>query len=269
MTACCKFMIIVGGCLILSGCGASAPETSSKKAREPWASFDIPFGWEILDEQVRDFDGDGEVERLLILGAKNVPESPFDTPKTVVLQDRYGIKKLLLKSEDEQMPYVRCDIGDLTGDGFMEALVITFPMANGGAGVLIPIIIEMAPKQMRRLELAPIGIASECAVPGEEFFVLRASKKRIWQVPFRAGYWDEWVWETHAVEPWLCPSHDIEIVDGDGDKPAELATRHLICGEANADIIGEVRVVFRWNGTVLAPADFQVFSDGGAEVSPE
>lgn len=230
-----------------------------------------PIRPSIVTAKRGDIDGDGIKDNVL-LTANKTPDSPFWRNITLVVQNgkTHHYNPILLKNNAGYNPTLF--LGDFTGNKVDDILVVID--TGGSAGAIYAYVFSYIYGQLRQIfnsdvfnEIYKYDVTYENQYRAA---VINYSlkEKYIVDLTYKGKEYLSEIYTQQGVlkapiNGWVNPLSGVYPVDFNRDGTYELEAYQRIAGRYNADSLGFVQTVLKWNGQVFDPDRQNVAIFGG------
>ncbi|MBU7314764.1 VCBS repeat-containing protein [Paenibacillus sp. SM 69] len=230
-----------------------------------------PIRPSIVNAKRGDIDGDGIKDNVL-LTANKTPDSPFWRNITLVVQNgkTHHYNPILLKNNAGYNPTLF--LGDFTGNKVDDILVVID--TGGSAGAIYAYVFSYINGQLRQIfnsdvfnEIYKYDVTYENQYRAT---VINYSlkEKYIVDLTYKGKEYLSEIYTQQGVlkapiDGWVNPLSGLYPVDFNRDGTYELEAYQRIAGRYNADSLGFVQTVLKWNGQVFGPDRQNVAIFGG------
>ncbi|WP_375540979.1 VCBS repeat-containing protein [Paenibacillus tyrfis] len=230
-----------------------------------------PIRPSIVTTKRGDIDGDGIKDNVL-LTANKTPDSPFWRNITLVVQNgkTHHYKPILLKNNAGYNPTLF--LGDFTGNKVDDILVVID--TGGSAGAIYAYVFSYINGQLRQIFNSDVfNETYKYDVTYENQYKATVisyylKEKYILDLTCKGKEYLSEIYTQQGVlkapiNGWVNPLSGLYPVDFNRDGTYELEAYQRIAGRYNADSLGFVQTVLKWNGQVFGPDRQNVAIFGG------
>lgn len=218
-----------------------------------------------------DIDGDGIIDNVLLTANKS-PDSPFWKNITLVVQNgrTNHYQQIPLKNNAGYNPTLF--LGDFTGNKVDDILVVID--TGGSAGMIYAYVFSYISGQMRQIfnsdefnENYKYDVTYENQYKAT-VISYNLKEKYILDLTYKGKEYLSEIYSQNGIlkatiKGWVNPLSGLYPVDFNRDGTYELEAYQRIAGRYNADGLGYVQTVMKWNGKVFVPDRQNVAIFGG------
>jgi hypothetical protein len=215
----------------------------------------------IVTAKQGDIDGDGIIDNVLLI-ANKTPDSPFWENITLYVQNgkTNQYQQIPLKNNAGYNPTLF--LGDITGDKVDDILVVIDTGGSGGS--IYAYVFSYINGQMRQIFDSDIFNESEkYDVMYQDHYKASVisynlKEKYILDLTYKGEEYLSEIYNKNGmlkapIKGWVNPLSGLYPVDFDRDGTYELEAYQRIAGRYNADGLGYVQTVLKWNGMIFVP----------------
>ncbi|MDQ0246175.1 hypothetical protein J2S09_003762 [Bacillus fengqiuensis] len=220
-----------------------------------------------------DIDGDGIIDNVL-LTANKTPDSPFWQNITLAIQNgrTHHYQQIPLKNNAGYNPTLF--LGDFTGNKVDDILVVIDTGGSGGG--IYAYVFSYMDGQMRQIfnsdafnEHYKYDVAYENQYKAT-VISYNLKEKYILDLTYKGKEYLSEIYNQDGIlktpiKGWVNPLSGLYPIDFNRDGTYELEAYQRIAGRYNADGLGYVQTVLKWNGRVFSP-DRQTVAIFGGEI---
>ncbi len=216
----------------------------------------------MLESKQGDVNGDGRLETVYLVGNKPTQGSPYIEDIGIVIYgpDDNRLAEISLEENSGYQPTLF--LGDFTGDNIDDILVNID--SGGSGGYVFSYIYSFSDNQPKPLfDFNAFNEKSDYTVDYLDYYRVEVTnpslnKKYVLDISnkdrdYISGIYDENGKLKRALKGDVLPLGALYPIDIDRNKIFEINTLQRIVGLYNADTLGYVETIMRWNGEAFAP----------------
>lgn len=225
----------------------------------------------IVSAKRGDVDGDGVIDNVFLI-ANKTPDSPFWQNITLAIQNgrTNHYQQIQMKNNAGYNPTLF--LGDVTGNKVDDILVVID--SGGSGGMIYAYVFSYINGKMRQIfDSDAFNESVKYEVTYENYYRASVisytpSEKYIVDLTYKGKDYLSEIYNKDGtlkepIKGWVNPLSGLYPVDFDRDGTYELEAYQRIAGRYNADGLGNVETVLKWDGRVFVPERQNVAIIGG------